>query len=170
MNLINLIIIIKLFQIAFDRFLCFFVFIFKRNPFNKFMNAWQLHVLKIRFVHFLKIHADECFGRNGSVSKVLNIMLVKKVWGVLIECKLRLTSFIVVQEVHLYVLSLLKGCWLLYVEWGRVCMENIIVFSYRSIVSLSLFQVLIWEKGFLVMIKIGLVEISFVIIYFILFF
>jgi len=74
------------------------------------MNAWQLHVLKIGFVHFLEIHADECFGRNGSVSKVLNIMLVKKVWVVLIECKLRLTSFIVVQEVHLNVLSLLKCC------------------------------------------------------------
>ena len=60
------------------------------------MNAWQLHVLKIGFVHFLEIHADECFGRNGSVSKVLNIMLVKKARGVLIKCKLRLTSIIVV--------------------------------------------------------------------------
>jgi hypothetical protein len=49
-------------------------------------------------------------------------------------------------------------------------MENIIVFSYMSIVCLSLFQVLIWEIGFLVMINIGLVEISFVIIHFILFF
>jgi hypothetical protein len=49
-------------------------------------------------------------------------------------------------------------------------MENIIVFSYRSIVSLSILQVLIWEICFLVMIKFGLVEISFVIIHFILFF
>jgi hypothetical protein len=49
-------------------------------------------------------------------------------------------------------------------------MENIIVFSYRSIVSLSLFHVLIWEIGFLVVIKIGLVEIKIVFIHFILFF